>query len=305
MRTAPGFSRREFLRAVLIGGCALTACSVPTSGLPTSISTRGDETMEAIKTSSATLPEAMTRGVEKNGWRIIGPGGGGALYVPTIHPNNPDIALVSCDMTGAYRTENGGQTWTEINLKARPFAFAFDPSHPATVYAGATGLYRSDDGGYAWRLIFPRPGQVERETFLGDHAEHEYVSRDNWPGGSVQAICVDPQNSRRIFLGIRSPALRLFSSSDAGENWVEIGQVEGTQFRKTCLVATPTGQQWFILTDQRLVCFDLQSAGLKDAAMPAPEVLSGRIARHAQTSTLTSHIQVNPIVWGRKCCLSA
>jgi len=97
----------------------------------------------------------MKRGVNKNGWRILGPGGGGAQYIPTIKPDDPDTALVACDMTGVYITHNGGQGWTQLNFKAWMRSFAFAPSRSETIYAGGTGLYRSNDIGKNWYLVFP------------------------------------------------------------------------------------------------------------------------------------------------------
>src|SRR5436305_15223280 len=78
-------------------------------------------------------------------WKIIGPGGGGAQFIPTISPHDPSTVLVACDMTGAYITHDGGQNWREFNLRTRVDAFAFDPADPKVIYAGASGLFRSDD----------------------------------------------------------------------------------------------------------------------------------------------------------------
>src|SRR5215472_13089875 len=36
------------------------------------------------------------------GFRTIGPGGGGAMFHPTISAHDPSTVLVHCDMTGAY-----------------------------------------------------------------------------------------------------------------------------------------------------------------------------------------------------------
>ncbi len=169
----------------------------------------------------------MQRGVEKNGWRILGPGGGGAQYIPTIKPDDPDTVLVACDMTGAYITRDGGQRWRQINLKAWIKSFAFSARHPNTVYAGGTGLYRSLDAGETWRLVFPNPETVTDEVHLGDHADHSYRSTDNWPGGKIEAIQLDPQNPDHILVGINQDGLRLFSSANFGASWREQGILQG------------------------------------------------------------------------------
>jgi hypothetical protein len=47
-----------------------------------------------------------------DGWRILGPGGGGSLFHPTVSPHDSRTALVACDMTGAYLTHDGGASLT-------------------------------------------------------------------------------------------------------------------------------------------------------------------------------------------------
>ena len=71
-------------------------------------------------------------------WRVIGPGGGGAQFIPTISPHDPHIMLVGCDMTGAYITRDGGQSWRMFNLRGRVHFFLFDPKDPQVIYARAT-----------------------------------------------------------------------------------------------------------------------------------------------------------------------
>ena len=41
-------------------------------------------------------------------WEVIGPGGGGGIFLPTISPHDANLLLVSCDMTGAYISHDGG-----------------------------------------------------------------------------------------------------------------------------------------------------------------------------------------------------
>ena len=84
-------------------------------------------------------------------FRVIGPGGGGAMFNPTVSPHDKNTVLVSCDMTGAYITHDGGQSWRMFNLRGTVRFFAFDPIDPKTMYAKVTGLWRSTDSGETWR----------------------------------------------------------------------------------------------------------------------------------------------------------
>src|SRR5258708_21007859 len=88
-------------------------------------------------------------------FRVIGPGGGGAMFNPKISPHDANTVLVSCDMTGAYITHDGGQSWRMFNLRGRVRFFVFDPVDPKVVYAQATGLWRSTDAGESWKLVYP------------------------------------------------------------------------------------------------------------------------------------------------------
>ncbi len=64
------------------------------------------------------------------GFRVIGPGGGGAMFNPTISPHDTNTALVSCDMTGSYITHDGGRSWRMFNLRGTTKFFVFDPLAP-------------------------------------------------------------------------------------------------------------------------------------------------------------------------------
>ena len=91
------------------------------------------------------------------GFRIVGPGGGGAMFNPTISPHDLNTVLISCDMTGSYITHDGGRTWRMFNLRGVVNFFVFDPQDPKTMYAHATGLWRSRDGGRNLGAGVPSP----------------------------------------------------------------------------------------------------------------------------------------------------
>ncbi|MBN2290262.1 MAG: hypothetical protein JXQ83_13090, partial [Candidatus Glassbacteria bacterium] len=60
-------------------------------------------------------------------WRVLGPGGGGGQFLPTINPQDSNHVFVRCDMTGAYVTLDGGQSWRMFNLRTVVRDFEFDP----------------------------------------------------------------------------------------------------------------------------------------------------------------------------------
>ncbi|MEO5821504.1 MAG: hypothetical protein ABIT71_13445, partial [Vicinamibacteraceae bacterium] len=127
----------------------------------------------------ACLHAAAVDDPRPDGWRIIGPGGGGATMLPTISPHDPRVVLVACDMTGAYLTENGGDSWRMINLGSVVSSVAFDPTDRNVIYAGTAALWRSADRGRTWQMVFPDPARHPRALFIGDHAE--YVLRSDDP----------------------------------------------------------------------------------------------------------------------------
>src|SRR6266542_318696 len=90
-------------------------------------------------------------------WRIVGPGGGGSVFHPTISPHDSRIALVACDMTGAYLTRDGGAHWRIFNLGETVRGFFFDPINSSVIYALGEGLFRTADGGDSWQRFYP-PG---------------------------------------------------------------------------------------------------------------------------------------------------
>src|SRR5262245_42801218 len=48
-------------------------------------------------------------------WRSVGPGGGGAIQTSAVSPADPNLAVVTSDVGGIYRTTDGGQTWSLRN----------------------------------------------------------------------------------------------------------------------------------------------------------------------------------------------
>lgn len=153
------------------------------------------------------------------GFRVLGPGGGGAMFNPIISPHDAKTVLVSCDMTGSYITHDGGRTWRMFNLRGVVNFFVFDPLDPRTIYAHATGLWRSTDGGERWDLVYPSPSAVKGMKMSSDHAD-EQILADPDPLGEIAALAVDPSDSKTLYAAAgtkASPAL--FVSRDDGKSW--------------------------------------------------------------------------------------
>ena len=64
----------------------------------------------------------------EDSWRIIGPGGGGALFHPTVSPHDPRTALVASDMTGNYITTDAGGRWRRVSRSRRASLAEWAPS---------------------------------------------------------------------------------------------------------------------------------------------------------------------------------
>ena len=148
-------------------------------------------------------------GERPGNFRVIGPGGGGAMFNPTISPHDTNTVLISCDMTGSYITHDGGTTWRMFNLRGVVDFFAFDPKDPKTMYAHATGLWRSTDGGEHWNLVYPDPSTVKGVKMASDHSDEDILA-DPDPLGNISAFAIDPDNSKVLYAAAgskTSPAL--------------------------------------------------------------------------------------------------
>ncbi|MFL6303152.1 MAG: WD40/YVTN/BNR-like repeat-containing protein [Candidatus Sulfotelmatobacter sp.] len=153
------------------------------------------------------------------GFRIVGPGGGGAMFNPTISPHDFNTVLISCDMTGSYITHDGGRTWRMFNLRGVVNFFVFDPHDAKTMYAHATGLWRSRDDGETWALVSPAPSTVRGVKMSSDHADETIVAPSD-PLGGMYAMAIDPADSRLLYVVAgRKENPNLFVSRDSGEHW--------------------------------------------------------------------------------------
>lgn len=173
-------------------------------------------------------PDSPAAAKRFDAWKILGPGGGGAQFIPTVSPHDPKTVLVGCDMTGSYITRDGGDSWRIFNLRGRAAFFVFDPLDPKTIYARTSGLWRSTDSGRTWSLVYPSPASVTGVLMRDDHAGVRILTS---AGSSppVSALAVDPGDSRTLYAAFseRRQSASLQLSTDWGESWKKIADLSG------------------------------------------------------------------------------
>ena len=196
------FAVLVFVAGAMIGGCNNVA--QPHEGKPT-----------ASNLNPATNAAAYT-----------GPGGGGAMFHPTVSPHNPDNVLVSCDMTGAYVTHNAGAKWTRFNLHSPVRFYVFDPLDSNIVYANSIALYKSTDKGATWHVLYPAATEIAGIVSKGDHAEEVVVTKDS-TRRHVLALAVDPAASNKLYAAISiNKNSALYFSDDGGLQWTKEKELE-------------------------------------------------------------------------------
>src|SRR3989440_13011193 len=145
-------------------------------------------------------------------WEVIGPVGGGCILLPTFSPHDANLLLVSCHMTGAYISHDGGRSWRMFNLGGPMAFFVFDPVDPKVIYAktaagppsmqhdrppSSSALFRSVDSGITWRR----------------------VRADSDTGGSLSSLAVGPAGPEGLFPALpKNPGDAFQQSTDWGEN---------------------------------------------------------------------------------------
>src|SRR3981081_823124 len=160
---------------------------------------------------------------------IIGPGGGGAMFHPTISPHDPNTVLVSSDMSGSYITYDAGKSWRMFNLRGVVQFFVFDPLDQKVIYAQSSGLWRSQDQGETWGLVYPQPATVKGIKMSSDHSDEDLIAEPN-PLSDITAMAIDPSDSKIFYVVAgdrRKGTFALFTSRDGGQNWAREGDLPG------------------------------------------------------------------------------
>jgi len=173
----------------------------------------------ASRSQGRVEPDSPRAAPRFDAWKVIGPGGGGAQFHPHISPHDPKDVLNSTDMSEAYISHDGGESWRMFNIRGHIRFMLWDPVDPNTAYAKTAGLFRTTDGARTWRLVHPAPSNVARVAAIGDHGFERIITKDG-SDESVEALAVDPADSKVLYAAMSSASRYYLSvSRDSGATW--------------------------------------------------------------------------------------
>ena len=132
-------------------------------------------------------------------WTQAGGAVPGGAYRIFIDPANGSNVYVRTG-GGLYKSMNAGANWSPINGQP-PYvqALAFDPTNPATLYAGtfSAGVFKSGDAGMTWA-----------------------AASNGLRASQVNAVVIDPATPTTLYAATEGG---VFTSPDAGAHWTALG----------------------------------------------------------------------------------
>ncbi|MDQ6799258.1 MAG: hypothetical protein M3041_00310 [Acidobacteriota bacterium] len=130
-------------------------------------------------------------------------------------PRNSGVVYAATAGSGAFKTSNGGLTWTPMPLPPVVWYLALDPTDSRIVYAttNGEGVFKSEDAG----ATFTRVGSPSI--------------------GIVISLAVDPTDTQRLYAATASAGIEV--SEDGGETWTPTSIRKGIAIT---LTVTSTGQ---------------------------------------------------------------
>ena len=130
----------------------------------------------------------------------VGIGGGGGMYTPMGSPSDPDFWLMTCDMSGAYRTLDGGKSFEMLNWADMRSCHTCRPAFAGNdVYwaRGCRDLRVSRDKAKTWE-----------DVTVGTNAP--------WSGDSISHLAAIEGTPRALFAGTGKG---VYASADGGKTW--------------------------------------------------------------------------------------
>ena len=173
-------------------------------------------------------------------WKPVGDGffGSSSVGAITIAPSNPDVIYAGTgerdirgnisEGDGAYKSTDGGKTWSHIGLEATKTIsrIVVHPTNPDIVWVAALGhvygknnergIYKSTDGGTSWSRVFFATNQAGAVDLVIDPTNPNVLIAAIWDAWRTP-----------YSLNSGGPNSTMTKSTDGGETWNDIGHNPG------------------------------------------------------------------------------
>ena len=156
-----------------------------------------------------------------------GPGGGGYCTSIKIDPNDSNTIYFTTDLSGVYKSTDGGSNWKSINeglINYKMGEIVIHPNDSNILWvASSAGPYKSTDKGESW--VSKRTG-LPAITQAGPGRQQD----------DIRSVYIYPQDTDIMFIGSGSTTFCRehdvysyagWKSTDAGENWTAIPNGNG------------------------------------------------------------------------------
>lgn len=146
-----------------------------------------------------------------------------------VHPASPKILYAGTAPVGAFRSDNGGDTWRRLSgvrmpgrvkmeFPCRVMRFAIDPANPNEVYATleVDGVMRTLDGGETWEDCSDPLIRLADLPHLKSKIQSDTEAEGMLDG---HAIAVSAARPGMVIVAVR---MGLFRSVDRGTTWTDM-----------------------------------------------------------------------------------
>ncbi len=152
-------------------------------------------------------------------WNMLADMSNSLINKILVHPTNSNIMFACSQNAGIYRSIDAGASWANIGVDGKAYDVEFKPGDPSIVYASGTGFHKSIDGGQNFTTITGFDNGPKMIGVSPDDVDVVYVIEAD--GG--------------VFGGF-------YSSSDGGDNFIEINHGSNNYFGYSTTASDNSGQ---------------------------------------------------------------
>lgn len=198
-------------------------------------------------------------------WSSRGPGGGGALFSPSINPHNSADVFIACDMSELFRTTNFGATWAPLDFRemvgnnGAVMQFTLSPTimYCINMENDVRTPMRSTDGGTVWSALAADPTGQDAWTLWADPAsttnlivsDYSRMWHSSNGGASWQLRYTDATGDGCYIAGVFWDGASIYVGTNAG---LLVSTNGGTSFALSAIGGIGAGEAMVSMTGARV-----------------------------------------------------